>query len=72
MQLIIVYVVLVFVGEFIAVQIGFFFDQALPTFALPIALGLFFTVLAAMWPLAVYVTERWWAPKNKTETPSTS
>lgn len=64
MRLIIVYVVLVLIGELIAVQIGFFFDHAMPSFSLPIALGLFFTVLGVMWPLAVYMTERWWNPQS--------
>jgi hypothetical protein len=72
MRLIIVYVLLVLVGELIAIQVGFFFDYAAPSLSLPIALGLFFSVLWLMWPLAVYVTERWWNPEDKTETPPTT
>ncbi len=71
MRLLIVYVLLVVVGNVIAVQIGFYLDKAAPTFAIPIALGLFFTVLGVMWPLAVYVTERWLLQKSDEEPPKT-
>ena len=64
MRLLIVYVLLVVAGNFIAVQIGFYLDKVAPTFAIPIALGLFFTVLGVMCPLAVYVTERWLGSKS--------
>jgi hypothetical protein len=64
MQLLIVYVLLAVVGEFIAVQIGFYLDNAMPSLSLPIVLGMFFAVLLLMWPLAVYITERWLVPKS--------
>ena len=69
MRLLIVYILLVVAGEFVAVQIGFYLDDAFPSWSLPIALALFFAVLGLMWPLAVYVTERWWNPDEKINTP---
>ena len=59
MRLLIAYVLLVVAGEFVAIQLGFYLDRAFPAFSLPIALGLFFSVLGLMWPVAVYITERW-------------
>jgi hypothetical protein len=63
MRLLIVYVLLVVVGESIAVKIGFYLDTAMPSLSLPIVLGMFFAILILMWPLAVYLTERWLVPK---------
>jgi hypothetical protein len=59
MLLLLVYLVFVIVGESGAVGLGLYLDHAAPTLSIPIALALFFSVLAAGWPLAVYVTERW-------------
>jgi hypothetical protein len=58
MRLMLVYVILVIVGEVIAVNLGLFLDKALPALSLPIALALFFTVLVATGPLAVMVSNR--------------
>lgn len=65
MQLLIVYVLLVVAGVFVAAEIGFYLDNAMPSLSLPISLGMFFAVLILMWPLAVYITERWLVPKSK-------
>jgi hypothetical protein len=65
MQLLIVYILLVVGGELIAVRIGFYLDTAMPSLSLPIVLGMFFAILLLMWPLAVYITERWLVPKSK-------
>ena len=62
MRLLIVYVLLVVAGVFVAVRIGFYLDTAMPILSMPISLGMFFAVLGVMWPLSVYVTERWWNP----------
>jgi hypothetical protein len=64
MRLLIVYVLLVVAGVFVAVKIGFYLDTAMPILSMPISLGMFFAVLLFMWPLAVYITERWWNPKS--------
>lgn len=64
MRLMLVYVLLVIVGEIAAVELGLYLDSVVPTFSLPIALALFFSVLVVMWPLAVFITERWLMPKD--------
>ena len=69
MRLLIVYILLVVVGELIAIETGLYLDKALPSLSLPISLGMFFTVLVLMWPLAVYITERWLVPKSNQPTP---
>ena len=63
MQLLIVYVAFVVAADLVAIQIGLVFDRVMPSLSLPIALGMFFAVFGLMWPLAVYVTERWLTSK---------
>jgi hypothetical protein len=58
MRLMVVYIVLLVIGEFIAVRLGLYLDGVMPALSLPIALGLFFSVLVAMWPLAVALSDR--------------
>jgi len=60
----VVYVLLVILGEIAAVQLGLYLDSAVPSFSLPIALALFFSVLVVMWPIAVFITERWLMSKD--------
>jgi len=62
MRLLMVYVAIVVVVEAIAVRLGFYLDRVSPTFAVPMALALFFGVLWVGWPIAVYITERWLVP----------
>jgi hypothetical protein len=64
MRLLIVYVLLVVAGVFVAVKIGFYLDTAMPILSMPISLGMFFAVLILMWPIAIYIVERWWNPKS--------
>lgn len=59
MRLMLVYALLVIVGEIAAVELGLYLDAVVPSFSLPIALALFFSVLVFMWPVAVFITERW-------------
>lgn len=59
MAVMVVYVIAVIIGETGAVELGFILDKIAPTFSLPIALALFFGVLALMWPISVKITERW-------------
>ena len=59
MILIVVYVVLVAIGEVIAFGIGAMLDGLFPTWSMIIYMALFFGVIWGVWPLAVFVTEKW-------------
>jgi len=60
MWILIVYVLIVVVGEAVVVAIGLALDRIYPLASLPVSLSLFFAVLALGWPLAV----RWTEPKH--------
>ena len=60
-----VYVLIVVVGEAIAIAIGLTLDRTYPTYSLPISLSLFFIVLWLSWLLAVRLTE----PKHRKDQP---
>ena len=60
MGILIVYVLIVVVGEAIVIAIGLALDRIYPLASLPVSLPLFFAVLAFGWPLAV----RWTEPKH--------
>ena len=64
MSLLIVYVVLVGIGEVFAALLGLYLDNVSPTWSLPIALTLVFGVIALAWPVSVYATDRW-LPENR-------
>ena len=66
MWILIVYVLIVVVGEAVVVAIGLALDRILPLASLPVSLSLFFVVLALGWPLAVRWTEPKHAKKRKT------
>ena len=57
MWILIVYVLIVVVGEAVVVAIGLALDRIYPLASLPVSLTLFFAVLAFGWPLAVRLTE---------------
>jgi hypothetical protein len=60
MVLILVYVVMAAIGEVIAFGVGQFFDSMIPSsWSMMVFMGLFFGVLWVAWPVAVFVTERW-------------
>jgi hypothetical protein len=60
MIVMIVYVVLVAAGEAVAVGIGSMLDKYIAAgWSMIVAMGLFFGVIALMWPVAVFITERW-------------
>ena len=59
MWILIIYVLIVVVGEAVVVGIGLALDRTFPLASLPVSLTLFFAVLAFGWPLAV----RWTEPK---------
>jgi hypothetical protein len=60
MWILIVYILIVVVGESAVVTLGLALDRIYPIASLPISLSLFFAVLAFGWPLAV----RWTEPKH--------
>ena len=60
MWILIVYVVIVLVGESIAIALGLYLDRVYPSASLPTSLTLFFAILWLSWLLAV----RWTKPKN--------
>ena len=60
MLILIVYILIVVVGESVVVGIGLALDRTFPLASLPVSLTLFFAVLAFGWPLAV----RWTEPKH--------
>ncbi len=63
MILIIVYLAVVAVGEVGAFFVGELLDHFVPaTWSMVMFMGLFFGVLWAAWPVAVYVTEKWVVP----------
>jgi hypothetical protein len=60
MIIMIVYVALVAIGEVLAFGLGTALDNVVPDgWNMIVAMALFFGVIWAMWPAAVYVTERW-------------
>ena len=60
MWILIIYVLIVVIGEAAVVGIGLTLDRTFPLASLPVSLTLFFAVLAFGWPLAV----RWTDPKH--------
>ena len=59
MRLLVAYVVIVLIVGFFGVELGFELDSLMPTLAIPLGLAIFFGVLIAGWPAAVFVTEKW-------------
>ena len=59
MWILIVYVLIVVIGEGVVIAIGLTLDRIYPLASLPVSLSLFFAALAFGWPLAV----RWTEPK---------
>ena len=57
MWILIVYVLIVVVGEGVVIAIGLTLDRIYPLASLPVSLSLFFAVLAFGWPPAVRYTE---------------
>jgi hypothetical protein len=60
MIVMIIYVLLVIVGQVVAFFVGQIVDAMIPpAWSLIFAMVLFFSVIAAMWPAAVWITEKW-------------
>ena len=60
MWILIVYILIVVIGEAAVVATGLALDRIFPLASLPVSLSLFFAVLALGWPQAV----RWTEPKH--------
>ncbi len=58
MQLLIVYVVLVIVGELLAAAAGYYIERTVPAASLPVFLAMFFSVLVIEAPPSDFVTCR--------------
>jgi hypothetical protein len=64
MILIAIYVAMVVVCEVLAFFLGAALDQFVPSaWSMLVYMGMFFGVLWAAWPVSVFVTERWVAPR---------
>jgi hypothetical protein len=59
MQLIGVYVVLAIIGSFVSFGLGRIVDNFLPDYSMIVFMGLFFGNLWVMWPVAVWLTEKY-------------
>jgi hypothetical protein len=59
MRLIVVYCVLIAVGELVVYGLGLIVERTIPAFSMLIFMCLFFGVLWGGWPFAVWITERW-------------
>jgi uncharacterized membrane protein YphA (DoxX/SURF4 family) len=68
MWILIIYILIVVVGESVMVGIGLVLDRTFPLASLPMSLTLFFAVLAFGWPLAVCWTEPKHAKRAKLAT----
>ncbi len=66
MTVLIVYVVLVAVGEVAAFFVAQAFDTLVPAaWSMIFYMGLFFGVIWAAWPAAVFITEKWFVSPEK-------
>jgi hypothetical protein len=65
MRLIVVYCILVAIGEVIAFFLGLIVEQVIPSFSMLIYMLMFFGVLWGGWPISVYITERWLMPDDE-------
>lgn len=67
MVVMVVYVLLVFVGELVAFLIARAFDSLVSdAWSMIFFMTLFFGVIAFMWPVAVWITEKWFVKPEGT------
>lgn len=57
MWILIIYILIVLVGESAAIAVGLVLDRTYPLASLPVSLSLFFIVLWLSWVLAARLTE---------------
>jgi antibiotic biosynthesis monooxygenase (ABM) superfamily enzyme len=63
MTLLVVYVILVAIAETTVFAVGIALDSIVPAgWNLILAMVMFFGVIWVMWPISVFVTERWLMP----------
>jgi hypothetical protein len=68
MTVLVIYVLLVAVFEMMVFLVGIAADAIIPSgWNLMLAMGMFLGVLWVMWPVAVYITERWFAGSAKSD-----
>jgi hypothetical protein len=59
LMVMVMYSLLVILGNFLAWRIGIVVENNWPVLSLPIFLSMFFGVLILAWPIAVWITEKW-------------
>jgi hypothetical protein len=63
MTVLVVYVLLVAILEVVVFYAGVALDSVVPSgWNVIVAMTMFFAVLALVWPVSVYITERWLSP----------
>lgn len=68
MTLLIVYVLLVAIAEAVVFALGIAMDTVVPPgWNIVVAMAMFFGVIWLMWPISVFVTERWLIPAKPAE-----
>jgi hypothetical protein len=66
MAVLIIYVLLVILSETIIIMVGLAADSVVPAgWNVILAMAMFFGAIGAMWPIAVFITERWFSRKEK-------
>ena len=70
MLILILYLAIVVVGEFLVVVLGLVLDRTYPPMSLPVSLSLFFAVLYFAWPFSVRLTEPRHAKGQKADIPN--
>jgi hypothetical protein len=68
MWIMVVYILIVVVAEFVVIVIGLVLDRIYPALSLTVSLSLFFVVLWLAWVVAVRVTEPEHAKNKKRAT----
>jgi hypothetical protein len=67
MHLLVIYCVVVLVGEVLAYGLGRLIEDIYPSWSMLIYMAMFFGVLWAGWPFSVQLTERWDRMAGRTE-----
>jgi hypothetical protein len=66
MTVLVIYVLLVAIFEVVIVMVGLAVDSVVPAgWNVMVAVSMFFAVIWVMWPVAVYITERWFDRSSK-------
>jgi hypothetical protein len=65
MHLLLIYLVIITIGEVIAFGLGRIVEDIYPAFSMVLYMAMFFGVLWGGWPIAVQLTERWGRAADK-------